>query len=182
MNLSVIVQEVTSFIKSNDHEGEIIQFTLNKATYELLVKPSQQLVILAGHEKVFKRKVTKMQIGEAWDEREKIFRNLFGSFSTKSNLNLMIELGQTNEKSMKNKITLTLNGPDGKNRQSKTVNILGNIDVELFDMKNFGVEFQPGVWSLEVNYENSLIGRLAFPILLKEDSSFRLIFLSISIE
>ena len=73
---NVEVVAVTSLLQGGHHRGDIIQWEGEaEGGLELLVGPGWPVVLVPGHQVNLGRQILSLQLGNAWDEREKILRH-----------------------------------------------------------------------------------------------------------
>ena len=163
------VIEVTSLIVSGHHQGEIIMFTVWDEVLELLTKPNQTLVLVEGHKKILQRDIIDMKVGEGWDEREKIFRNLFGAFTPTSKLFLLVKFGQAVEKSSPIlQLEYRFSGPEGEEGNT-VVGTPWSKGEELVDISKLKLSLVPGVWRVQASHQGQTVATMQF-IVLSEDT------------
>ena len=159
------VTEVTSLLVSGDHQGEIIRFTVSGGDYEMLTKPTQRVVVVQGHSQILHREVLAVQVGEGWDEREKIFRNMFGAFTNTSHLHILVQFGPVVEHSrILLQLDYTVHDPAGEVRGRRRIGTPWNQGEELVDMTKMRLELVPGVWTLELSCHQQSVASLQFLI------------------
>ena len=159
------VKEVTSLLVSGHHEGEIIQFVAGGETFELLAQPSQDVVMVEGHSKILLRTVLSIQVGDGWDVREKIFRNMLGAFGTSSQLFVLVKFGPVEQSNILVQLEYTFYDQSGEKQGSSVIGTPWNKGEELIDISKLRMKMTPGVWSLQVACQSQTVASLKFLVL-----------------
>ena len=162
------VIEVTSLMVGGHHEGEIIKFLAWGNIYELLTKPSQAVVMVEGHSKILRRTILTLQVGEGWDVREKIFRNMFGAFATSSQLFLLVKFGNVEKSNSLLQLEYSFYDPYGEKQGSSVIGTPWNKGEELIEMSKLKMKLVPGSWSLQVSNNGQTVASLQYLVISEE--------------
>ena len=160
-DMAAEVIEVTSLVVSGKHEGEIIQFRYLGDTYEVLVMPDQGLVLMQG---LFKG-ILNIRVGEGWDDREKVFRNMIGAFSTSSQLFLLVKLTPGKKLYKVHQLEYDFYDPNGEKQGHSKSDISRNKREVLVDMAQLGLNLVPGVWGVQVSSDGKAVAKLQFLVI-----------------
>ena len=115
-----------------------------------------------------------MKVGDAWDEREKIFRNTFGAFTITSKIFILMTFTppKTGRRMVAN-LQYTLVGPGNYTKSSIRVSTAWTQLHELIELSRFKVKLVPGLWTLQASSSQQIVATSKFMILPKEKEKLK---------
>ena len=163
------VTEVTTLMVGGMHRGEVIQFVAGDESFELLVRPTQAVIIVEGHSALLQRTILSMVVGDTFDIKEKIFRNVMGAFDTSRELHLCLEFDSNFNWNFFEFLEFTLFDNDGAKVGWIVSCIAWSEGRIMLPISKFKRNLTAGVWSLQASVQKQSIGMLSFVVLPEDE-------------
>lgn len=167
------LDEVTTLFVKNQYFGEILTWTsVNQGQHQTLVRARQMMEVAEGHQHHLGRKIVFLEVGDKWDNREKIFRNHFKAFGPNSGkaLHVQLKFGQSEVKRPMT-LLLRLYNDQSKETCSMTRTTFWLRGQELVSLSSCKHTLSPGVWNLQVSVQQRSVAIVSFYIVSDSEES-----------